>query len=231
MICFLCGDRGGHFPRCLISVGLCDGPIEGLLLMPFKMFYAWMNSAYAYTSSSKIIHCHSLHANASANTLHSELITWDQTESLFGRTAGVFGDAALSWHLIMPSNWTHTNPWKLLTMPHVVVRQAGLLFKVGHNERWPWGQHVHSFPKQTATSPLWMTETWPDRHCSCVWQATRQTLECVWIQTDRSIFRDIERNNTNLFFLIYATYQWQMKQKGFTVLLLVFMAVICIVWI
>lgn len=83
----------------------------------------------------------------------------------------------------MPPNWTHTNPLKCdNASAGCASGEADMLFRVGHKEPGPWGQHLRSFPKQTATSRLWMTETWADEQpCSCVWQATSLQLHspCV----------------------------------------------------
>lgn len=96
--------------------------------------------------------------------------------SIGEKRTGVFGDGTLSWHLIIPLNRAHTSSLKAWQCQNMSARKArpNMLFKIVHNEWWPWGQHLRSFPKQTATSRPWMTETWPGRQlCSCVWQTTR----------------------------------------------------------
>lgn len=121
-----------------------------------------MSTDWIINSSSPENHCHSLCANASVNTLHIELITPDQTESLLDETGRCVWRR---YAVIAPHNTLKLGTYKPFKAPQCRFWQWGrrgwhAILKVGHNERWPWGQHLRSFPKQTLTSRQWMTETW-----------------------------------------------------------------------
>lgn len=81
----------------------------------------------------------------------------------------------------MPSRWAHTSPFQSdNTSSGYRAGEADV-----HNEQWPSGQYLRPFPKQTATSRLWMSETWAaTRFRSCIWQPARVKLQsvcCVWM--------------------------------------------------
>ena len=121
-----------------------------------------MSTDWSIDSSSPENHCHSLHANASVNTLHIELITPDQTESLLDETGRCVWRR---YAVVAPHNALKLSTYKPFKAPQCRSRQRGrqgwhAILKVRHNGRWPWGQHLRSFPKQTLTSRQWMTETW-----------------------------------------------------------------------
>lgn len=97
------------------------------LLVQFISFHAWLHSNQrACSSFAPEHHCDPSRALLPfVNTLDDELITPDQTQLLFffflyfkknNTRAGVFGDGAPSYGLIMPSDWTHTQTFYNSTM-------------------------------------------------------------------------------------------------------------------
>lgn len=94
----------------------------------------------------------------------------------------------------MPFNWTHTVFFLLLHNADCGI-EAAAQFKVGHSQRRPLAQYLRSFPEQSATSWLWMTETWSRSAAAqlCLTLDGSQTRwVCVCVYVNVCGFGDIE---------------------------------------